>query len=70
MTTPPLHMAVAERHALAVQILLDAGADPDQRTRIDDGETPREMAEAAGLPEMAAMLARRGRRFEVASGRD
>ena len=55
-----LHMAVAERNALAVQLLLDAGADPDLRTRIDDCETPLEMARAAGLDEIAAVLARRG----------
>jgi len=56
----PLHMAVAERNALAVQILLDAGADPDLRTRIDDCETPLEIATAAGLADIAAILARRG----------
>ena len=44
-----LHMAVAERNALAAQMLLDAGANPDLRTRIDDCDTPAEMAEAAGL---------------------
>ena len=32
----PLHMAVAERNPLAVHILLDGGADPELRTRIDD----------------------------------
>ena len=56
----PLHMAVAERNAMAVQILLDGGADPELRTRIDDCDTPGEMAEAAGLGDLAAMLARRG----------
>ena len=40
----PLHMAVGEGNALAVQILLDRGADPDVRTRIDDCDTPLEMA--------------------------
>jgi hypothetical protein len=55
-----LHMAVAVRHPLAVQILLDGGADPDLRTRIDDYETPQEMAVAAGLTDIAALLARRG----------
>jgi hypothetical protein len=55
-----LHMAVAERQPLAVQILLDAGADPELRTRIDDCETPLEMATAAGLAEIAATLARKG----------
>src|SRR5919108_6083462 len=34
----PLHMAVAVGSALAVQRLLDAGADPDLRTRIDECE--------------------------------
>ena len=45
----PLHMAVAERNLLAIQLLLDGGADPELRTRIDDCETPLEMAKAAGL---------------------
>jgi hypothetical protein len=57
----PLHMAVAQRSARAVQILLDAGADPALRTRIDDCDTPLEMAEAAGLSDVAGILARRGR---------
>jgi uncharacterized protein len=56
----PLHMAVAERNARAVQILLDGGADPELRTRIDDYDSPLEMAEAAGLDVIAAMLARKG----------
>jgi hypothetical protein len=56
----PLHMAVAERNALAVQRLLDAGADPDLRTRIDDCQTPLEMARAAGLDAIAAILERKG----------
>jgi ankyrin repeat protein len=53
-----LHMAVAERAVIAVQLLLDAGADPALRTRIDDCETPIEMAEAAGLTAIAAILRR------------
>jgi uncharacterized protein len=57
----PLHMAVAGRDPLAVQILLDGGADPDLPTRIDDCETPLQMAEAAGLAVIAAMLARKGK---------
>ena len=56
----PLHMAVAERNAHAVQILLDAGADPELRTRIDEYETPLEMAQAVRLDAIAAMLARKG----------
>jgi hypothetical protein len=56
----PLHMAVSERNACAVQLLLDAGADAELRTRIDAFETPLEMANAAGLVEIAALLARKG----------
>jgi hypothetical protein len=56
----PLHMAVAERNPLAVHILLDAGADPELRTRIDECQTPLEMAEAVGLANIAALLARKG----------
>lgn len=56
----PLHMAVAERNPLAVQILLDSGADPDLRTRIDGCETPLDMAQTAGLIHIAGMLARKG----------
>jgi hypothetical protein len=56
----PLHMAVAERNLVAVHTLLDAGADPELRTRIDDCETPLEMAIAAGMPEFAAALERKG----------
>jgi hypothetical protein len=56
----PLHMAVAERNALAVQILLDGGGDPDLRTRIDDCETPLEMARAIDRSDMIAILERKG----------
>jgi hypothetical protein len=56
----PLHMAVAERNLLAVQILLEAGADPSLRTRIDACETAGEMAGSAGLADIAALLARKG----------
>jgi len=58
-----LHMAVAERNLRAVQILLDSGADPRLRTRIDDCETPREMAEKAGCQEAAEVLAAAEERF-------
>lgn len=54
----PLHMAVAERLPRAVEILLDGGAQPGLRTRIDECQTPGEMAAAAGLTAIAAMLAR------------
>ena len=53
----PLHMAVSERNLPAIALLLGAGADPHLRTRIDDFETPREMAEQAGLEEIVALLA-------------
>jgi uncharacterized protein len=56
----PLHMAVAENNPLAVQILLDAGADPELRTRIDACETALEMAQAAGLADVASVLDRKG----------
>jgi ankyrin repeat protein len=52
----PLHMAVAERNAAAVELLLDAGADWRLRTRIDECETPLEMAQAAGLHEIERLL--------------
>jgi uncharacterized protein len=60
----PLHMAVGERHLEAIATLLEAGADPLLRTRIDDYETPREMAEGAGLVEIARLLAAYERRMD------
>lgn len=51
-----LHMAVAESNVAAVELLLRAGADPRLRTRIDEFETPREMAERVGLHEIATLL--------------
>jgi len=56
----PLHMAVAEGNALAVQILLDGGADPALRTRIDDCETPLEMARASHRDDIVAILEQKG----------
>ena len=44
-----LHKAVEERNTGAIDLLLDAGADPNLKTRIDDYETPGEMARKAGL---------------------
>ena len=55
-----LHMAVARGNALAVQILLDAGADPDSRTRIDECETPLELARTMRSDVIAGILERRG----------
>ena len=53
----PLHMAVSEQNLQAVQLLLQAGAAPTLRTRIDNCETPREMAQRACLREIAKLLA-------------
>src|SRR5262245_10425574 len=52
-----LHMAVNERNLAVIERLLEAGADPTLRTRIDDCETPGEMAERAGLRDIAELLA-------------
>ena len=59
-----LHMAVAERNLQAVELLLEAGADARLRTRIDECETPGDMAERAGLREIADRLAAQGARSE------
>jgi len=59
-----LHMAVGERNLAAVEILLEAGADPRLRTRIDAFESPREIAEQAGLHEIAELLAAQEARLE------
>lgn len=53
----PLHMAVGERNLPAVELLLEAGANPRLRTRIDEFDSPREMAEQLGDQEMARLLA-------------
>ena len=58
----PLHMAVGERNLPAVELLLKGGADPRLRTRIDDCETPREMAEKVGL-RIGELLAAHEARF-------
>jgi uncharacterized protein len=57
----PLHIAVAARDRLAIQLLLDAGADSELATRIDDCETPLQVAHAAGLHDIEATLARKGK---------
>lgn len=53
----PLHMAVAEGNLAAVELLLESGADPLLRTRIDEYETAREMAEHAGHEDIANLIA-------------
>jgi ankyrin repeat protein len=55
----PLHMAVAERNLAAIQLLLESGADPDLRTRIDECQTPLEMARAVGWTDGEQLLARK-----------
>jgi hypothetical protein len=51
-----LHMAVAQHAPQAARILLEAGADPALKTRIDECETPLEMARAAGLHDLVAVF--------------
>jgi hypothetical protein len=57
-------MAAAEGDLKAIQILLDGGADPRLRTRIDDCETPGELAERRGLWEVAERLASHETRYK------
>jgi hypothetical protein len=52
----PLHMAVAQRAPQAARILLEGGADPGLKTRIDECETPLEMARSAGLQDLVAVF--------------
>lgn len=60
-----LHLAVAEGNDLVVQILLDAGADPSLRTRIDDCDTPLELARMLGRTTAVKLLEGRGGSAEV-----
>ena len=53
----PLHMAVYEHNLPAIELLLKGGADPRLRTRIDDCENPREMAEKLGLRNLVELVA-------------
>jgi ankyrin repeat protein len=53
----PLHWAAGEGDARAVRLLLAHGADPTARTRIDECETPREVAVRAGHRDIAEELA-------------
>jgi len=52
----PLHYAVVRRNLAAVKLLMEHGADPHARTRIDDCTTPLEDAVAAGFDEAAALM--------------
>jgi ankyrin repeat protein len=53
----PLHMAVAMRSLECTTLLLQRGADPTMRTRIDDYDTPREFAVTVGAQVLADVLA-------------
>jgi ankyrin repeat protein len=51
-----LHWAAETNDLRAIEILLAHGANPTARTRIDDYETPGELAVRAGHSEAAALL--------------
>jgi len=53
----PLHWAAADGDERVVRLLLAHGADPTARTRIDDFETPRDVARHAGHQAIADLLA-------------
>ena len=55
----PLHWAVDHRDVEAVTLLLDLGADPRLRTRIDGCESPLELAQRAGQADLARLLTTR-----------
>lgn len=57
----PLHSAVARKDLESLKILLEAGADPSLRTRIDDYETPLDIALQSGFEEGAGLLSTVGR---------
>ncbi len=52
----PLHWAAGDGDERAERLLLAHGADVTARTRIDDCETPREVAERAGHRAITALL--------------
>jgi ankyrin repeat protein len=59
---PPLHDAANLQDTQAIELLLDHGADPEARTRIDEGATPLEEAEILGRSEAVAALKKAGAR--------
>lgn len=56
----PLHYAAARDDARAVELLLARGADPEARTRIDEGATPLEEAQLLGCERAARALGAAG----------
>lgn len=54
----PLHYAVVQRDLPAVEILLDSGADPTARSRIDDRTSPYEDAVDTGFTEASDLMRR------------
>ena len=64
----PLHLAAAFDHAAVAALLLDAGAQPDGRSRHPggcDGATPLHVATASGSAEVASILLAVGARTDV-----
>ncbi|MCE5263235.1 MAG: hypothetical protein LLG97_06850 [Deltaproteobacteria bacterium] len=62
---PCLEYAIYHSPLSFIRTLLEIGADPRLRTRIDDCETPRETAERAGLREIAERLAEKEARMDT-----
>jgi ankyrin repeat protein len=58
----PLHYAVARRNLGAVQLLVEHGADPNAKTRIDDCSSALEDAIATGFTEAVAVMQARPKR--------
>lgn len=55
----PLHWAAANNDVMLIEYLLDKGADPSIRTRIDDKTTPLEEAELLGCTEAVKAIKQR-----------
>ncbi len=51
---------MGQQDVTAIELLLEHGADPKARTRIDDCATPLEEAEILGLTEAIAALKKAG----------
>lgn len=59
----PLHLAIKKQQRVALEVLLDLGADMEARDRA--GLTPLDQAALAGLPDYAQLLIDRGARLEL-----